>query len=59
MAAAQRTGFALEGQDGLDPRLLIAAEAPVSVHQSDVVSRFSRLGRRKEAAEADGSIRLI
>ncbi len=50
--SVQPTWFALEGQNSLDPRLFIA-KMSISVHQSDVISWFSYLGRREEAAQAD------
>lgn len=56
MTSAQPTWFALEGQDGLDPRLLVHAHISVCVHQSDVISYFSLLGSREEAAQTDGLI---
>lgn len=38
------TWFALEGQDSFDPRLFVAIIS-ISVHESDVISSFSLLGR--------------
>lgn len=55
----QPTWFALEGQDSLDPRLFIVAKTSISIHKSDVISHFSLLRRREEAAQTDGLMILI
>lgn len=43
--SVQPTWFALECQDSLDPCLFTATEISISVHQPDVISHFSCLGR--------------